>query len=621
MIHRLLHNSKISIRVYTGLGIVLVLLTLVATLGFKAIRQLSKEFDNFDYTASNTVLISEINRDALELQRNVLLYTFTGYEGASSNVDILSKDLFDELKTTKNVTSDAEVLATLTQMESHLTGYMQNFSTVIEERRIRKDLLENTISGIVETLDIQLHVHIEDVPFEHRSELVEALSLFYMIQNDTLEYFRNHDSVLVSQAKTDFRDLNAILQQITAAEPPLLDKAKVAKTIQLLEEYESAFIRAVQATRAYLYLVNVVMAGEAAEFVYNSEKLQRISLQNLDTIRTRTSESTNDYQSLSQTISFLALSLGIICSWIIARSIVNPLSKMTATFNELAKGAFKGIVPGLERRDEIGEMAQAANIFREKNHQTEILLEESTQLTQEINQKSKELERSNAEMEQFVYTVSHDLKSPIVTSQGFIGMIRDLAAQGKNEQAFQKLEKLEKANRRMNELITELLNLSRVGRVDLETSELNMNKLMVNLKESITPKVKEHGFTLLIDESLPPLCANKIRTLQAFDNLVNNALKYGEGKAESKIEIGGQDDSDEVRYFVRDYGEGIPQEYHHKIFQLFQRLDTRKEGTGIGLSIVAKIMESHNGRVWVESEKGQGSTFWLSFPKKDMSLN
>jgi signal transduction histidine kinase len=99
-----------------------------------------------------------------------------------------------------------------------------------------------------------------------------------------------------------------------------------------------------------------------------------------------------------------------------------------------------------------------------------------------------------------------------------------------------------------------------------------------------------------------------------FQNLLGNAFKYGLGAPQPRIEVGGHVSESEVRFFVRDNGPGIPKEFQHKIFGLFQRLDTTQEGTGIGLAVVSKIMELHGGRVWIESGSQQGAAFWLAFP-------
>ena len=131
------------------------------------------------------------------------------------------------------------------------------------------------------------------------------------------------------------------------------------------------------------------------------------------------------------------------------------------------------------------------------------------------------------------------------------------------------------------------------------------------------PFMEKEGFQLILETAFPIIYANESRVLQAFENLMSNAFKYGRNASgENVVKIGSRKNDDEWFFYVKDNGRGIPKEYHEKIFGLFYRLDNTTEGTGIGLSIVQKVMQFHEGRVWVESEPEKGATFWLAFPKK-----
>ena len=282
--------------------------------------------------------------------------------------------------------------------------------------------------------------------------------------------------------------------------------------------------------------------------------------------------------------------------------------KLTTTFNLLAKGSEVDSVPGLDLKDEIGEMSQAAEVFRQKNKET-------IDLVNQLDEKKADLERSNDELDQFVYTVSHDLKSPIVTSMGFIGMMKDLAEQGKHEAVLRKLPTLEKANRRMNELISDLLELSRVERVKGNVSKVNMTQIAHEVIKLHQAEVKKQSITAEVIGELPQLEINESRALQLLDNLFSNAVKYCQNESGPKITIGCQERAGRVLLFVKDNGPGIAKEYHEKVFNLFQRLQSDKQGTGIGLAIVQKIMTSQGGYVRIESGEGvEGCTFWLEFP-------
>jgi signal transduction histidine kinase len=166
----------------------------------------------------------------------------------------------------------------------------------------------------------------------------------------------------------------------------------------------------------------------------------------------------------------------------------------------------------------------------------------------------------------------------------------------------------------MSNLIDDLLQLSRIGRVQPRYETLDLAALARTLAEELDARLRAAGATLHVADALPPVRADRARVLEVLENLVSNALKYARKDGRLRIEIGGYRTRSQTRVFVRDDGPGIAPEYHRRIFGLFQRLDTGPEGTGAGLAIVAKIMKLHGGRAWVESTPGEGATFWLAFP-------
>lgn len=226
-----------------------------------------------------------------------------------------------------------------------------------------------------------------------------------------------------------------------------------------------------------------------------------------------------------------------------------------------------------------------------------------------------EVQQKNLEMEQFVYTVSHDLKAPLVTSMSFLGFLREDLAEGRLADVHDSMERLEKAHIKMQELIQDLLTLSRAGRMELHLSMVPMRSLVNEVVEDLSQKFAEKRFKIEILE-LPELYVDGKRLIQVFENLFTNALKYAATAAEPTLQIYFRDTEEEYVICVKDNGPGVSPEYHKKIFGLFQRLDNKQEGTGVGLTIVARVMQLHGGRVWVESKEGEGAEFCLAFPKK-----
>ncbi|MEM7582664.1 MAG: ATP-binding protein [Acidobacteriota bacterium] len=227
----------------------------------------------------------------------------------------------------------------------------------------------------------------------------------------------------------------------------------------------------------------------------------------------------------------------------------------------------------------------------------------------------EQLETKNAELERFTYTVSHDLKSPLVTIRGFVGLLERDIASGKQDRIQRDIERIDNAAATMGRLLDELLELSRIGRVTQPPTEAALTTLVKEAAELVAGHLAERNIELEIAEGLPLVTGDQPRLVEVFQNLLENAIKFMGEHPHPKIEIGIGESRGETACFVRDNGAGIESRYHEKIFGLFNRLDQSVEGTGIGLALVKRIVEVHGGKIWVESAgAGAGSTFWLTLP-------
>lgn len=233
----------------------------------------------------------------------------------------------------------------------------------------------------------------------------------------------------------------------------------------------------------------------------------------------------------------------------------------------------------------------------------------------DLNDVNARLRTKNEELEQFVYTVSHDLKSPLVTISGFIGhIIRDADVQ-RWDRVRTFAERISTATTRLCLTIDDLLELSRIGRVTHQSSVVDVHRLVTGLSEDYAERLASVGAELEVQCGMPLVMADPIQIGEVFDNLIGNALKYACTKPGGRIAVGCVRCEEELRFFVRDNGPGVPAVYHERIFGLFQRLDSSSPGTGVGLAIVRKIAGLNGGRAWVESTPPDGATFWFSLPE------
>ncbi len=233
----------------------------------------------------------------------------------------------------------------------------------------------------------------------------------------------------------------------------------------------------------------------------------------------------------------------------------------------------------------------------------------------EREQLIKELEAKNAELERFTYTVSHDLKSPLITIQGFLGYLERDALAGKVDRMKADISRINEAANKMQRLLNELLELSRIGRLMNPSEEVPFETIVREALELVQGRLAERGIEIKLAENLPVVYGDRIRLVEVVQNLLENAAKFMGDQARPRINIGVREQGGEAIFFVQDNGIGIAPQYHQKVFGLFDKLDPQSDGTGVGLALVKRIVEVHGGRIWVESEgPGQGSTFWFSLP-------
>lgn len=231
----------------------------------------------------------------------------------------------------------------------------------------------------------------------------------------------------------------------------------------------------------------------------------------------------------------------------------------------------------------------------------------------------QELAGKNAELEQFTYTVSHDLKAPIVTIKGFLGYLEQDALSGNHDRLKRDLGRISGAVDKMHSLLNELLELSRIGRMMNVPEPVSFGELVTEALELLQGQMNEFAPKLVLAPDLPVVFGDRRRLLEVLQNLLDNAMKFSPNRPGALIEVGQHGYENEMPVlYVRDYGIGIAPEHHDRIFGLFNKLDPLVDGTGVGLTLVKRIVEFHGGRIWVESASGRGTTFYFTLPTQPL---
>ncbi len=228
----------------------------------------------------------------------------------------------------------------------------------------------------------------------------------------------------------------------------------------------------------------------------------------------------------------------------------------------------------------------------------------------ELQQVLTEVEAKNEEMEKFTYTVSHDLKSPLITIRGFLGLLEKDVAAGDVERMRSDMNRVRGATDKMSGLIDELLKLSRIGRVVNAPEEVAVSELAQEAVDLVSGQIEQRGVAVAIAPDLPIVFGDRARLVEVMQNLVENGVKYMGDQRQPRLDISWRQDGEDVVCLVSDNGMGIDRRYHSKVFGLFDRLDPSIEATGVGLALLKRTVDVHGGRGWVESEgQGRGSTF------------
>jgi signal transduction histidine kinase len=307
----------------------------------------------------------------------------------------------------------------------------------------------------------------------------------------------------------------------------------------------------------------------------------------------------------------IMLLLSISLSLYTAVSITSPISQLTQSSRRIAQGDLNQRV-FIDTRNEIGHLAKSFNRMANSLQSSKEKLDSDTIFREQL---IRELELKNNELERVTYTVSHDLKSPLVTVKGFIGMLREDLAEQDMEQVERDLEQISNASDKMGSLLEDLLEVSRVGRIQNEPELIPLTDLFEEVAVLLQGQIRTNEAELRIQENMPSVFADRHHLFGVAQNLIDNALKFSKPGCKPEISVTATKKQEQVICCVKDLGIGIDPKYHDKIFDLFDRLDQTVEGNGVGLALVKRIIEVHNGGLTVHSKgEGQGTTICFSLP-------
>lgn len=332
------------------------------------------------------------------------------------------------------------------------------------------------------------------------------------------------------------------------------------------------------------------------------------------------------YAIVALLVVVLSFTAVFLLSKILQRQVSRPILSLAETARAVAHRKDYTVRVTKYADDELGFLTDTFNqmLWEIEQQNNELLNNQekisslNEDLEHRVRERTQELQAANKELESFSYSVSHDLRAPLRSIQGYMKIFDEEYASKLDDEARRIMNIVLNNAGKLGQLIDDLLEFSRLGRTQLSCSEFSMRDLVVETFEASrsTQDSKQVKFTI---EDLPHAYADWRSMKHVWQNLITNALKYSKYKTESVIHVGASEVDGEIAYYIRDNGAGFDMNYYDKLFGVFQRLHSSNEfeGTGVGLAIVNRILQKHGGKIWAEAAVNEGATFYFYLPPKD----
>jgi len=624
-----LYNTPIRKRIYWGFASLVGISIIIISINLISLNNIKSLFNTYTDSISYARLMKNIETDIIELNRLILVFRLTNSTSTIEDISQLLEGISQNVSTL--IANNIDIAEESQQRYTTLAKSLSLLSTKVSKLTLERNFLDNVdaelngyINQTYQDLNAEIQKQDTGVLTYHYRFLYSLLTSLALAETHSTRYFQER----TNHSKSEFVSAMQVAADLLNAQSLIVADTFNAEQIQQFKLdfnlIENTFFKKVQADRNFIFLVNVVIAGEVSELSSLSSSITQDALEKQSFIVQKTQTNLTFYQTLSVLSSVFLLMVGFYVASRIARSIIVPIHAISNTFDNICEGVQVNEIPGTERGDEIGSLARSATLFKQNSDQTKILLDKTEQLAQSLLEREQELEiaakKANSAADAksaFLANMSHEIRTPMNGIIGMVGLLQDTKLDNKQ---FQFAQNIKSSSESLMRIINDVLDYSKIesGKLSIEETPFSLEKLISDIGKVLEPTAHAKNLDFLCPANFIgniEVLGDPIRLRQILINLLSNAIKFtNAGYVELYVSIQSlNEDNVEVSINVKDSGIGITESQRENLFERFHQLDygmTRKTGgTGLGLAISAQLVKMMDGDIEVISTPGVGSEF------------